>query len=173
MSKKDRLVTLLGNELIIREDIQIGELHKLYPEVITPITPNCYTVQKNYKIDGLNHIILLYDYVDSITNKKKKARASLEGYYCPIFVSFEEDMEKVADHVWMRITNEDGRYWLRNIFKFSDVYSYINPNVWNIPEEFKYIEYFSYKDSVVKELLQPYKTEVSLGLPNFIPVTIF
>lgn len=163
------LIALLGNELILREDIQIDRLRELYPEVIHAITPTIYKVHEDYKLDGHQHIILQVDRKDALGTPVKML-AILQGYFCPTFVGADKATEDMADPVWMKISDKNGVSWINQIFKFSDVYQFMRPNIWDAPEEYDQIEFYTYRDGPVRNLSKPYK--ITLNLNDIIPIPI-
>lgn len=64
---KDKLITILGKEIILRETITIPELYELYPEAIVEnVKNNMYSLNDGYKIDGVEHIRTLNKNTDDL-----------------------------------------------------------------------------------------------------------
>ena len=126
MSK--RKITLLGNELIIREEIRIDELCKLFPEEIKRVTPTAYIKKDDIVITGLDNIILRTTYKEwnpicDSEMEYKDVDSSLSPYVCIRFVGQES-----SEGVWMRQMDKEGNVcfggWL---FCFDDKYTYNRP----------------------------------------------
>lgn len=170
MNEQKHLIALLGNELIIREDIQIDKLRELYPEIIRKVTPHIFKVDREYKIDGHKHIILQADFKDVLGGPPKKRFVTLQDYFCPIFISSCESPEEISDHVWMKISTKEGQSWINQIFKFNDVYQYLRPNIWDIPEEYDQLDFYTYKNVPIRTLSRPYRIKLDLKLSTTIPI---
>lgn len=167
---------LFDKELIVREEIQIDKLQKLYPEAINEITSAVFSLEPGYKLDEKNNVRLLRDTTND-RGDPVKGICMLQGYYCPYFVGSymgsndPDEIENFADNVWMRITDGNDGYWIDEWFKFSDRFTFTRINVWNIPEMFTHIEYMTMTTEPVNALRGRFRNKLDFNI--LMPIAIY
>jgi len=175
-------VALIKKELIVREDIWISILAENYPDVFRTLTPTIFALNEGYTINGLEHVVLMANYTDyfyvgdDYVSKEAQGKAHLQGFYCPYFVGHEDS---IPDNIWMRLYHkEDGYEWADGIFKFTDRFNYMRPNIWilewNHQDEklVTHVDYYSMMKVPLNHLQRTYTVEIDWDFKWIIPIPI-